>query len=144
MEIVDSKPLIQTSSEDVIVGTLYVVEEFVDPEYRLDKVTDNCLWFFDLVKKETTIHSGQTIILDKPKGRQVGQLNQIPVSFREIVGIAERHGKSEPAATQWLRAIWKNGKVRRFYKGYWQGAMLGWVTGTKYGVSYLWKTSTES
>ena len=140
--IVDSKSLLETQSEGSTIGTLYLVEEFVDEEYKLEKVTENCMWFFSLVK-ELPIYPGKVILLDKPKGQQVGQLNQIPVSFRDIVMVAEKNSKTEFAASQWMRMLWKFGKVRRFYKGYWQKAMPSTPienrsTGTKHGVRYIW------
>lgn len=94
-----------------------LTEEFVDEEYRLEKITKNCQWFYGHV-----LHSF-------PKDH--------PIPFREIAELGEQLGKSYPACVQWMRMLWKAGKVRRFYKGDWQGAKLGWVTGKRWGVHYV-------
>lgn len=90
-------------------------EEFVDLEKRRKGLTPACQRFYISLQ------------LDFP--------NKL-ISFKDIY----EHHKTQhqyPAIVQWMRMLWKAGKVRRFFRGRWRNAEEKRVTGLKYGVYYF-------
>jgi hypothetical protein len=62
--------------------------------------------------------------------------HKAPIPFKLIAEWGESLGFSYPACVQWMRQLWKYGKVRRFVQGEWQNAVKGNVTGRYWGVHY--------
>jgi hypothetical protein len=105
------------TTDDEIIHDVILHEEFLDDKFKLVGVTTNCEKFYQVFMSN------------------FGHRNT-PTPFTEIAEMAEKMGYSYPAAVQWMRMLWKAGKVRRFYRGFWNNALRGKVTGSKYGVAY--------
>lgn len=144
MEIVTTDSTIVTARDSSTVGVLYLVEEFVDEDYKRDGVTDKCMAYFQAIK-ELPFYSGIVYIVTpdsvnsggvKAKPTITGKLDIMPISFQDILK-SNNWGRIQNA--RWLRDLWKAGLIRRFYQGLWDNAMKGHAKGTKWGVRYLWE-----
>lgn len=113
----------QITSQPKIYGEITVrddqpedlIEEFVDEPHRRGSITPACELYFYKLKAH---HSGL-------------------VAFKDIAKTSQEMGHSYLAAVQWMRMLWKAGRVRRFYRGVYVWGKDG-HSGTKYGVHYLW------
>lgn len=127
-----------TQNNEINIKELKLVEEFVDEKYRRDTLTPKCEEFFKKIRAHFRFSRTAIPIVNEVDGVEIGNLPVMPVSFQELRKYGATLGHSEFAISQWMRMLWKAGKVRRFYVGYWNGALQGKVTGLKYGVHYLW------
>ena len=126
-------------NNETIIRELLLVEDFVDEEYKLSKLTPKCEKFFENIRNRFLFTPTEVPLINRVDGIEIGKLPVIPISFQELAAYGEELGYTEYAVSQWMRMLWKNGKVRRFYQGYWQGAFVYEnITGTKWGVMYLW------
>jgi hypothetical protein len=117
MEIVESDSLIKHQPHK---KERPYIEQFVDKGYERDTITTKCAIFFQDVKAR--FKDSKDVI-----------------SFEDIADLAQEKGYSYYAAVQWMRMLWKAGKVRRFVKGEWYNTVQGNSTGRWFGVGYSFK-----
>jgi hypothetical protein len=117
--VVEVKEMFKAKIETNTVADDEFIEEFVDEEYkRTIPLTPKCLEF----QRRFLLHFGK---------------RKTPIPFKEIAEWSESVGWSYYVTVTWMRMLWKAGLVRRWYKGLWNNAVKGNVTGLKWGVHYL-------
>lgn len=93
----------------------FILEE-VDKKHKRDSVTPKCELFFHKLRARY------------PSGIY---------AFTVIADYAETLGHSYLATVQWMRMLWKAGRVKRYYKGIYVRGLDG-HSGSKWGIHYEW------